>query len=60
LIELASVDFIDENGRIGARKDKVHTVRLGFIDGAVAELGRAEFETLSDVTFKLRPAQNDS
>ena len=59
-MELAAVDFLDKHGRKGACWDAVASVRLTFIDGAVAELPRAEFDKLEAVTFKLRPKQNDA
>lgn len=62
-MELAGVDFLDKKGRRGARWEAweaVASVRLTFIDGAVAELPRAEFDKLQAVELKLRPKQNDA
>lgn len=58
-VELAGVDFLDVNDRVGARGYAVHTIRLTFIDGAVARLTPREFKKLDDYEFRLRPVLNN-
>ena len=52
-MELAGIDFLDKRGRRGARWEAAASVRPTFIDGAVAELPRAEFDKLQAVEFNL-------
>ncbi|MGE0289662.1 MAG: hypothetical protein AB7I42_25770 [Bradyrhizobium sp.] len=58
--ELVSVDFLVKFGWMGARGEGVCNVRMRFIDGAVVVLTRAQFESLKDVQFKLRPSLDNS
>lgn len=56
--ELAAADFLDKDGRIAAKLSQVRKLRLRFIDGKEALLDTAEFDTLLDVQFKLRPSRD--
>ena len=44
----------------GATINQIKYVKLTFIDGSVFKITPFEFRKLNDVTFMLRPVENDS
>lgn len=61
IMELGEVEFLDIQGRPGARGSEVKFIRLVFIDGKQCTMSHKEFKSsLGGVTFKLRPTVNDS
>jgi len=57
--ELKSVDFLDKEGNIGARKEQVDRVRITFHNEEVIVLTMLEFMWLGkNITFKLRQTED--